>query len=160
LPVHLVGLSIGAFAAVNAAIGLELESLVLESPYPTFEAWYGGGEAGQAGRAKGHGKANALLGRLFPRTYRRIDAGANAPHVRARRVLVLGSRADEVTPIALTRAVAARLPVGRTRVLELDGVRHLGLFQRPEAREAILHTLAPPLRAVPRPAAGLTVPWR
>lgn len=44
LPVHLVGLSIGAFAAINAAPRLDfVESMVLESPYPTFEAWYSGG---------------------------------------------------------------------------------------------------------------------
>lgn len=142
LPVHLVGLSIGAFASVNAAPGLHfLESLVLESPYPTFEAWYDGGRGSQSGRPAGHGKANALLGRLFPKTYRRIDAGANAQRVRARRVLVLASRDDAVTPIALTRAVAARLPAGRTRVVEVEGVPHLGLFQRPEVRAAIRETL-------------------
>jgi alpha-beta hydrolase superfamily lysophospholipase len=134
LPVHLVGLSLGAFAALNAAPGLDLESLVLESPYPTFEAWY-------SGRGGGHERVNALLGRLFPRSYRRIDAGANAARVRAR-VLVLASRADAVTPVALTREVAARLPAGRTRLLEVDGAPHLGLFQRPEAREAIRTALA------------------
>ena len=143
VPVHVVGLSIGAFASLNAAIGLDfVEGLVLESPYPTFGAWYDqGGKRGQADRAKGHGKANSLLGRLFPKTYRRIDAGANAPNVRARRILVAGTRGDEVTPIALTRQVAARLPAARTETLELSGVRHLGLFQRPEYREAVLRTL-------------------
>jgi alpha-beta hydrolase superfamily lysophospholipase len=146
LPVHVVGLSIGAFAILNAAIGLDfVEGLVLESPYPTFEAWYDqGGQRGQADRAKGHGRLNSLLGRLFPKTYRRIDAGANASNVLARRVLVAGSVDDEVTPIGLTREVAARLPAERTETLELPGVRHLGLFQRPEYREAVLRTLSPP----------------
>jgi alpha-beta hydrolase superfamily lysophospholipase len=152
LPLHLVGLSIGAFASLNAAPGLDLESLVLESPYPTFDAWYGRGDGRGGGRPAAHGRANALLGRLFPRTYRRIDAGANAALVRARRVLVLASRDDAVTPVALTRAVAARLPAGRTRVLEVDGARHLGLFQRPDVREAIRETLSPPLEA-PAPEA-------
>jgi alpha-beta hydrolase superfamily lysophospholipase len=143
LPVHLVGLSIGAFASLNAAIGLDfIDGLVLESPYPTFESWYEGGAKGGADRARGHGKANSLLGRTFPKTYRRIDAGANAPNVLAKRILVAGTRDDEVTPIALTRDIAARLP-GRASLLELAGVRHLGLFQRPEYREAILRTLAP-----------------
>jgi pimeloyl-ACP methyl ester carboxylesterase len=143
LPVHLVGLSIGAFAALNAAPTLDfLDGLVLESPYPTFDAWYGGGEVGKAtGRAKGHGTANSLLGRLFPKTYRRIDAGANAPNARARRILVAGTRSDAVTPIALTRQVAGALPPDRTRRLELDAVPHLGLFQRAEYRQAILDTL-------------------
>lgn len=143
LPVHLVGLSIGAFAALNAAPTLDfIDGLVLESPYPTFDAWYGGGEAGKAtGRAKGHGTANALLGRLFPKTYRRIDAGANAANARARRILVAATRIDAVTPIALTRQVAAALPADRTRALELDEVPHLGLFQRAEYRQAVLDTL-------------------
>jgi alpha-beta hydrolase superfamily lysophospholipase len=151
LPVHVVGLSIGAFASLNAAIGLDfVEGLVLESPYPTFEAWYDqGGRRGQADRAKGHGKANSLLGRLFPKTYRRIDAGANAPLVPARRILVAGTRDDEVTPIRLTRDVAARLPADRTASLELEGVAHLGLFQRPEYREAVLSILAPAPRSPP-----------
>jgi alpha-beta hydrolase superfamily lysophospholipase len=154
LPVHVVGLSIGAFASLNAAVALDfVEGLVLESPYPTFEAWYQGGKtggtggaggAGGTGRPRGHGRANALLGRLFPKTYRRIDAGANAPAVRARRILVAGTSDDEVTPIHLTREVASLLPAGRTETLELAGVRHLGLFQREEYREAVLRTLSPP----------------
>jgi len=144
LSIHLVGLSIGAFASLNAAPGLDfLESLILESPYPTFDAWYSGG--GRRGSSQaGHGAANSFLGRMFPRTYRRIDAGANARGARARRILVLGTRDDEVTPIALTRAVAAALPRGRTDVLEVEGTPHLGLFQRPDVRAAILRTLAPP----------------
>ncbi|MEA3137394.1 MAG: hypothetical protein QOC71_1675 [Thermoplasmata archaeon] len=158
LPVHLVGLSIGAFASLNAAPGLDfLDGLVLESPYPTFEAWYDqGGQRGQGDRAPGHGKANSLLGRLFPKTYRRIDAGANAPDVRARRILVAGAVDDEVTPIGLTREVADRLPADRTTRLELPGVRHLGLFQRAEYRQAVLRTLAPAaLAGVPGQSAAV-----
>ena len=141
LPVHLVGLSIGAFAAANAAAGLDfVESIVLESPYPSFEAWYSGG----AGRAAGHGAANTMMGRMFPRTYRRIDAGANVARAKAPRILVAGVTDDEVTPIALTREMARRAPQGRTRYLELAGVRHLGLFGHPDYRAAVLATLAPP----------------
>jgi alpha-beta hydrolase superfamily lysophospholipase len=160
LPVHVVGLSIGAFASLNAAVGLDfVEGLVLESPYPTFEAWYDqGGKRGDADRAKGHGKANSLLGRMFPRTYRRIDAGANAPDVKARRILVAGTRDDEVTPIALTREVADRLPTDRTTVLEMSGVGHLGLFQRPEYRQAILDTLAPPSESLVAPRRRTVAP--
>jgi alpha-beta hydrolase superfamily lysophospholipase len=144
LPVHLVGLSIGAFASLNAAPGLDfVDGLILESPYPTFEAWYDQGKAAAGGRPAGHRRLNALLARTFPRTYRRIDAGANARDVRARRILVAGTVDDEVTPIGLTRAVAARLPRERTEVLEVQGARHLGLFQRPDYREAVLRTLAP-----------------
>lgn len=148
LPVHLVGLSIGAFASLNAAVGLDfVEGLVLESPYPTFEAWYEGG----TDRVQGHGRLNSLLGRTFPKTYRRIDAGANARNVLARRILVAGTPDDEVTPIHLTREVAGRLPAGRTTVLEVPGARHLGLFQRPEYREAVLRTLIGPATAAQAP---------
>lgn len=152
LPVHLVGLSIGAFASLNAAPGLDfVDGLVLESPYPTFEAWYGEGRPGAAGRPKGHRRLNGLLVRAFPKTYRRIDAGANARDVRARRILVAGSVDDEVTPIALTRDVAARLPAERTEWFEAAGTRHLGLFQRPDFRQAVLRTLAPaPAEPSPR----------
>jgi hypothetical protein len=140
IPVHLVGLSIGAFASLNAAPRLDfIDGLVLESPYPTFEAWYSGG----LDRAAGHGRLNSLLGRTFPKTYRRIDAGANAGQARAKRILVAGTVDDEVTPIALTREVADRLPPERTTRFEAAGVRHLGLFSRPEYRQAILQTLAP-----------------
>lgn len=134
--------------------------MVLESPYPTFEAWYEGAHVGAAvsaaapaappvptgrdsGRPAGHGKANSLLGRLFPKTYRRIDAGANIGQAKARLILVAGTRDDAVTPIGLTRHVAQRAPAGRTTYLEVDGVRHLGLFGRPEYREAVRATLAP-----------------
>ena len=164
LPVHLVGLSIGAFAAANAAPTLDfVESLVLESPYPTFEAWYSGaGESagGRPGRPAGHGAANSLLGRLFPRTYRRIDAGANVAHARARRILVAGTRADEVTPIALTRAMAGRAPPGRTRYLELADARHLGLFGHADYRAAVLATLAPPAAEPVAAVRGHSVPAR
>ncbi|MFA5945069.1 MAG: hypothetical protein WC876_11465 [Candidatus Thermoplasmatota archaeon] len=148
LPVHLVGLSIGAFASINAAPGLDfIDGLVLESPYPSFESWYAGG----SDRAKGHGQANSFLGQLFPRTYRRIDAGANMGQAQARRILIAGTPDDEVTPIALTRQVAERAPVGRTTTLELPGVRHLGLFQRAEYRAAVLQMLAPAPTTTSRP---------
>lgn len=161
LPVHLVGLSIGAFAAINAAPTLAfLDSMVLESPYPTFEAWYEGGSGGaETSRPAAHSKANSLLGRMFPKTYRRIDAGRNVEDVRARRILIAATRDDEVTPIALTRAVAAAAPADRATVLELEGVRHLGLFGRPEYRAAILATLAPSA-ATPSPPAVRVVEAR
>lgn len=137
VPVHVIGLSIGAFAAANAAPGLDfVESLVMESPYPTFEAWYS--EAGGKGTAPAQ---NRLLGRLFPKTYRRIDAGANIGQAKPRRILVAGTREDEVTAIELTRKVAAAAPTDRTEYLELDGCKHLELFRDPRYRQAVLATL-------------------
>ena len=144
LPVHLVGLSLGAFASINAAVGLDfLDGLVLESPYPTFASWYSHSDLA------GQGRANDLLSRVFPRTSRRIDAGANAPFVQARRILVAGTPDDDVTPLALTRAVADRLPADRTTMLEVAGAAHLGLFHDPDYRAAVLATLAPPVWAPP-----------
>lgn len=162
LPVHLVGLSIGAFASINAAPRLDfLESLVLESPYPSFDAWYSGASgAGHPStakaprRASGHGRANSALGRIFPKTYQRIDAGANVTHAKAPRILVAGTADDEVTPIALTRQVAAAAPADRTRYLEMAGPRHLGLFQHADYRTALLQTL----RGDPPSTAALPVP--
>jgi hypothetical protein len=149
LPVHLVGLSLGAFASANAQPVLDfLDGLVLESPYPTFDAWYAGG----SGRAAGHGTANRVLGRLFPRTYRRIDAGANIAQSKARRILVAATASDHVTPVRLSRELSRRAPAERTRYFEAALPPHLGLFADPDYRAAVLATLAPPDGASPLPS--------
>lgn len=143
LPIHLVGVSLGAFSAINAAPRLGfIESLILESPFPSFNAWYGRGW----GRA-----AMAAFDRLFPRTAALIQADRNIAQAQARRLLVVGSRRDEVTPIDLTRTMAAAAPPERTEYLELDDARHLELFDRsPLYREAILRTLeGPAARPIP-----------
>ena len=137
LPLHLVGLSIGAFASINASVRIpDLESLVLESPYPTFDAWYA-----ESRSARALGKLNGAMGKVWPRTYRRIDAGRNARDVTAKRILVAASPRDTVTPIALSSAVHAALPSG-ARWLEVDA-EHLHLFGDGDYRAAILETLAP-----------------
>lgn len=131
LPVHVIGLSIGAFAAVNASPRLDVASLVLESPYPTFNAWYG----------KGWGRwAMAAFDALFPRTAAVIQAHENIAHARAPRILVAASSDDDVTPVGLSRAVFERAPA-QARWLEVPGAAHLGLFAHPAYREAILDTL-------------------
>jgi alpha-beta hydrolase superfamily lysophospholipase len=153
LPLHVVGLSIGAFAAINAAPALRgVASYVLESPYPSFTAWYG------ANGSKGVGVAlDRGLRRLFPRTYRRIDAASNVRSLRAP-ALIAAATHDPVTPAALTRLVAAGAPRG-TRFLELPRRDHLHLFEEPAYREAILEVMglaprakAPQLHAVAAPA--------
>jgi alpha-beta hydrolase superfamily lysophospholipase len=134
IPIHLVGLSLGAFACANAAPLLrDVEGMVLESPYPTFESWY-------QGRPGALRAANRLLGKALPRTYGRIDAGRNIAAAKPRRILVAASRDDEVTPAALTRQVAKAAPTDRTTYLEVGGP-HLGLFRHPAYREAVLATL-------------------
>jgi len=145
LPVHVVGLSIGAFAAANASPRLDVESLVLESPYPTFNAWYG----------RGWGKwAMAAFDRAFPRTRDAIQAHRNIGHARARRILVAASPDDKVTPARLSRAVFDAAP-RRARWVEVPGAGHLGLFADEGYRAEVLATLAgrpvPTGRGVPRP---------
>jgi uncharacterized protein len=130
-PVHVVGLSIGAFAAINASPSLDVESLVLESPYPTFNAWYG----------RGWGKwAMGFFDRVFPRTRAAIQAHENIAHARAKRILVAASPDDDVTPIHLSRAVFDEAPA-RTRWVPIAGAKHLGLFADQRYREAVLATL-------------------
>lgn len=135
IPVHVIGLSLGAFATANASPHLDgVESIVLESPYPTFASWYE--HTGSAGRILP--AVNQALGRLLPRTYRRIDAGANIRHARPKRILVTASRDDQITPVHLSRQVAEAGPSDRTSYLETVGLPHLGLFADAAYRAALL----------------------
>lgn len=136
-PVHVVGLSLGAFSAANASPLLPfVESMVLESPYPSFNSWYEGD-----GHALGKA-AMRLFDRTWPRTAALIQADRRIAGAAAQRILVAGSRSDAVTAIALTRRVAAGAPAGRSEVFEADGVEHLGLFEAvPAYRDAVLATL-------------------
>lgn len=130
-PVHVWGVSMGAFAAANASPRLRfVESMVLEAPYPSFSAWYGQG----LGRW-----AMDAFDRAFPRTGRAICAGENVGWARPRRVLVAYSRADEVTPAVLSEAVADAAPRDRTERFVLDDVPHLAFFAQSERyREHVL----------------------
>ena len=132
LPVHVVGVSMGAFAAANASPRLAwVRSLVLESPYPSFNAWYAG---------KPEARVMGLFDKAFPRSSRAIQADRNLARALPPRVLVALAEADEVTPPALSEAVAAALP--RAEVLRVAGARHLELFGQSDAyREAALRTL-------------------
>ncbi|MBI2076795.1 MAG: alpha/beta fold hydrolase [Euryarchaeota archaeon] len=153
LPVHVVGLSLGAFAAANASPQMhDVESLVLESPYPTFNAWFARGPQRWAMDA---------FDRAFPRTARRIQAHVNVANARPQRILVAASRSDRVTPIDLSRRVAAAAPPERTSYLELDGPGHLELLTASAAyREAVLATLAGGAPATPvlEPESALFAP--
>lgn len=163
LPLHLVGVSMGAFAAANAAPRLTfLDGLVLESPYPNFNAWYGKGPGLVAMRA---------FDALFPRTSAAIQADRNVARAHARRILVAAPERDRVTPAHLSRAVADAAPRDRTRYLELPGLDHLEPFGASATyRAAVLETLgaraeeAAALAAIPvaathpRPQAAGTAP--
>lgn len=137
VPVHVVGLSIGAFSAANASPDLDfVQGLVLESPYPSFGSWYAG---------DGHRFGKAVMrgfDGVFPRTARLIQADRRIAQAKARRILVAATSDDEVTPVELTRQVADAAPAGRTTYLELKGRKHLELFQEPAYREAVLRTLS------------------
>jgi alpha-beta hydrolase superfamily lysophospholipase len=135
LPVHVIGLSLGAFAAANASPRLGfVHGLVLESPYPSFADWYGKGPR----RA-----AQLAFERAFPRSAREIQAGENVARCAAKRLLVVAAAEDRVTPAPLSRRVAEAAP--RARYLELPGLDHLEPFARSGAyREAVLETLGVP----------------
>lgn len=142
--VHVIGLSIGAFATVNASPFLDVESLVLESPYPTFNAWYG----------KGWGKwAMEAFDRLFPRTASVIQAHKNIAFAQAKRILVAAAPDDDVTSLDLSRQVFAAAPP-QAIWHSVAGTGHLQLFGDAAYRAAILSTLDGVLTgpAVPRPA--------
>jgi alpha-beta hydrolase superfamily lysophospholipase len=148
LPVHVIGVSVGAFAAINGLRHVDrVAAVVLESPYPDFGAWYG-----KADGAKGwHRALNRAMERVFPKTYAYIHAGENVRHIVGDRILIAASKADSVTPIELSRMVAANAPPDRTEVLELDGAAHLDLFRTPQYRAAILRALRGPQTATPDP---------
>lgn len=134
LPIHLWGVSIGSYAAANAAPRLpRLDSLVLESPYPTFHTWYSA-----TGHAMG-ARIVRLLERLFPTTYARIDAARNVARLTTPNIIVAATRADRITPVALSRAVHTAAPP-HARYLEYDDVEHLGLFAKRHYQEALLET--------------------
>jgi alpha-beta hydrolase superfamily lysophospholipase len=137
LPVHVIGVSVGAFAAINAGPHVNgIESMVLESPYPDFDSWYV-----KSGGKVSHRWINRAMARILPKTYRYIQADANIQANPAERILIAGTVDDDVTPIDLTRQVARSAPPDRTHYLELSGPRHLELFSSPEYRDAVLRTL-------------------
>lgn len=151
LPVHVVGLSLGAFAAANASPHLPfVHGLALESPYPTFNAWYG----------RGAGKlAMDAFDTLFPRVTATIQADKNIARAHARRILVTLAEEDEVTAPRLTEALYAAAPADRARLLRVPGARHLEPFTKSEAyRAALLETfgLAPQPTGARREASGET----
>jgi pimeloyl-ACP methyl ester carboxylesterase len=132
-PVHVVGVSMGAFAAANASPRLDfVRSMTLEAPYPSFNAWYGKGASKVAMEA---------FDKLFPATGRSIKAGANIADAAPRRILVAYSPDDEVTPAHLSRAVANAAPAERTQVLEV-GTPHLKFLDDKRYRDALLTTLS------------------
>ncbi|MGQ0534634.1 MAG: hypothetical protein ACT4PT_01000, partial [Methanobacteriota archaeon] len=134
--VHVAGVSLGAFAAANAAPRLDfVEGLVLESPYPSWQAWLGPGLAS---------RITDLLERAFPHAYETQHADRNLGRAPIPRVLVAAAERDDVTAPALSRAVADAGPPG-TRYLEVRGAGHFEAFPGSAAyRRAILETFGVP----------------
>ena len=132
-PVHVLGVSMGAFAACNAAPRLGfVKTLVLESPYPSFNAWYGKGPGLAAMRA---------FDTMFPRTSAAIQADRNVAKAAPRKLLFAYSPRDEVTRPELSLRVAEAAPKDRTEVLAVDAP-HLGFLQDARYREALLRALS------------------
>ena len=126
-PVHILGVSMGAFAAANASPQLDfVRGMVLEAPYPSFNAWYGKGASYQTMR---------VFDLLFPRTGRSIKADRNFAAAAPERLVVAMSPKDEVTPPELSRQVAAANP--RASLLEVDAP-HLGFLRSDAYRAALL----------------------
>lgn len=134
LPLHAVGVSLGAFALANASPRLPfVDSMVLESPYPTFDDWYGKGPALWTMRA---------FNAAFPRTASTIQAHRHVARAAPRRLLVVLAEEDEVTPPRLTEAIARAAPPDRTTLLRVPGAKHLEPFAKSEEyRQRILKTL-------------------
>lgn len=133
LPVHVIGVSMGAFALANASPQLSfVTSITLESPYPSFNAWYGRGREARVMRG---------FDRLFPRSSAAIQADRNVRRAAPRRILVSWSDADEVTPPALSEAVARAAPAERTLTMRLPGAKHLGFLASEAYRQALLKHL-------------------
>lgn len=131
LPVHVVGVSMGAFATANAAHRMpRVTSIVLESPYPSFNAWYASGVERRIMDA---------FDLAFPRSSRAIQADRNIAHAAVKRILMCVAEEDEVTRPALSDAVAVAAPPERTTVLRVPKARHLEPFEvSAEYREAVL----------------------
>lgn len=133
LPVHVIGVSMGAFAVANASPHLPwVESLVLESPYASFNAWYGKKKEARVMRA---------FDKLFPVSSASIQADKNLSRAAPKRVLVAFAQDDAITPPALSEHMARAAPAGRTDVLRVGGRGHLELLGDPRYREAVLRTL-------------------
>ena len=133
-PVHVLGVSIGAFQAANAAPYLDgLGALILESPFPTFNAWYG----------RGWGRwSMSVFDLVFPKTSALIQAHKNIAHAKAKKILIVAADGDRVTPVELSEHVMESAPAGRSEFLRLNGHDHLTLFETsPVYRQRILDVL-------------------
>lgn len=134
LPVHVVGVSMGAFAAANASPKLSFaKSLTLESPYPSFNAWYPRGF--QKSFMNGFDRA-------FPASSRAIQADRNIANAAPERILVALAEQDEVTRPELSEAIFHAAPAERSRLVRLKG-KHFSAIDDEAFREALLKTLGP-----------------
>ena len=133
LPVHVWGVSMGAFAAANASPHLDgCGALVLESPYPNFNSWYGDRKEARVMQA---------FDKWFPRSSRAIQADKNVADAAARRILVALAEEDEITPVALSERVANAAPQDKTQVVRVAG-KHFAPFKDEGFRARVLNTIA------------------
>lgn len=129
LPVHVWGVSMGAFAAANASPHLDgCGALVLESPYPNFNSWYGDRKEARIMQA---------FDKWFPRSSRAIQADKNVADAAARRILVALATEDEITPVHLSERVASAAPAERTTLVRVAG-KHFAPFGDTSFRASLL----------------------
>ncbi len=142
LPTHVIGVSIGAFAASNAAPLLDgVQSLTLESPYPSFKDWYTHGPTTPLERGIGR-LGTGMLGILFRRSVRATSPAINMPDAAPQRILVVATTSDQVTPDHLSQRVAQLGPADRTSYLAVAGAAHLEILQHSrQYRQALLQHL-------------------
>ena len=120
----------GAFAVANASPRMPwVSTIAVESPYPTFNAWYG---------ERKEARMMSLFDRAFPRSSAAIQGVRNIARAEQKRILVAWSDADAVTPPALSRQVARAAPPERTTEVEIKGAPHLEFLATREYREALL----------------------
>jgi alpha-beta hydrolase superfamily lysophospholipase len=144
LPVHVFGVSMGAFAAAIASPWMhDVDGLVLESPYPNIARWYGGGLGAVVSRA---------FDAVFRKTGRLLQADKRIKNAAAKRILVAASAVDDITPATLSKTVAQNAPADRTRYIELDEAPHLHLYESDDYRRAVLEAFGvreTPIRVPP-----------
>ncbi|MGB1586829.1 MAG: alpha/beta hydrolase family protein [Thermoplasmatota archaeon] len=131
-PVHVIGVSLGSFAAAIAAPHMPwVQRLVLESLYPDFMSWYEG---------KGRSMERLALGTwrvLFRGDYDELQTPKTLAATEAK-ILAVASEEDTVTPAALSR----RAVEGTHATWYTATGEHLHLWQDAAYRQAVLDFLA------------------
>lgn len=130
-PVHVLGVSLGSFAAAIAAPHMPwVERIVLESLYPDFMSWYEG---------KGRSMERVALGTwkmLFRSDYAELQTPKTLAAT-ATPILAVASETDSITPVELSRRAVA----GTHATWFSAKGDHLHLWRDDAYRQAVLDFL-------------------